>query len=138
MVRVALAEANAALDAANRHVEQLREELTAAEAQLSPNAGNTDVESLLELPLNLPGARLLYVGGRLAQVHRLRAFVEEAQAELLHHDGGLEERKGLLAGLVSCADAVFFPVDCISHDAAGVLKRLRRQAGRICPCGVPA
>jgi hypothetical protein len=69
-------------------------------------------------------------GGRLAQVHRLQAFVEGAQAELLHHDGGMEERKGLLAGLVICVDAVFFPVDCISHDAAGILKRLCRQAGK--------
>ena len=60
----------------------------------------------------------------------MRTLVEEAEAELLHHDGGQEERKGLLAGLVSRADAVFFPVDCISHDAATVLKRLCRQVGK--------
>ena len=130
MVRAALAEANAALDDANKRVQQLREELAAAEAQLSPTAGGTDLERPHDLPLNLQGCRLLYVGGRPGQVHRLRAFVEGAQAELLHHDGGIEERKGLLAGLVSCADAVFFPVDCISHDATRVLKRLCRQAGK--------
>ena len=130
LVRAALAKANTALDDANKHAQQLREELAVAEAQLSPTVGGTDAESPHHLAVNLQGARLLYVGGRLAQVHRLRAFVEAAQAELLHHDGGMEERKGLLAGLVSCADAVFFPVDCISHDAAGVLKRLCRQAGK--------
>ena len=63
-------------------------------------------------------------------MHRLRGFVEVAQAELLYDDGGMEERKGLLAGLVRCADAVFFPVDCISHDAAGVSKRLCGPAGK--------
>jgi hypothetical protein len=130
LVRAALAEANAARDDANKRAQQLCEELAAAEAQLSPTAGGTASESPHDLPLNLQGARLLYVGGRPGQVSRLRAFVEEAQAELLHHDGGMEERKGLLAGLVSYADAVFFPVDCISHDAAGVLKRLCRQAGK--------
>jgi Aldehyde dehydrogenase family/Uncharacterized protein conserved in bacteria (DUF2325) len=56
--------------------------------------------------------------------------VDGAHAEFLHHDGGMEERKGLLAGMVSCADAVFFPVDCISRDAAALLKHLCRQAGK--------
>ena len=60
----------------------------------------------------------------------MRALVEEADAEWLHHDGGQEERKGLLAGLVRRADAVFFPVDCISHDAVTVVKRLCQQAGK--------
>jgi hypothetical protein len=60
----------------------------------------------------------------------MRAFVEGAQAEWLYHDGGVEERKGLLAGMVSRADAVFFPVDCISHDTVAVVKRLCRQAGK--------
>jgi hypothetical protein len=32
--------------------------------------------------------------------------------------------------MVSRADALFFPIDCISHDAAGVLTRLCRQAGK--------
>jgi hypothetical protein len=53
MVRATLAEANAALNTANKHVQQLRAELTAAEAQLSPTAGNTDAVSLPDLPLNL-------------------------------------------------------------------------------------
>jgi hypothetical protein len=42
----------------------------------------------------------------------------------------VEERKGLLAGIVSRADAIFFPVDCISHDTVAVVKRLCRQAGK--------
>jgi len=127
LTQAALAKANTALAEANKRAQHLGEELAAAEAQLAPTTGSTDTESPHDLSLKLQGARLLYVGGRPGQVHRLRAFAEGAQAELLYHDGGMEERKGLLAGLVSSADAVFFPVDCISHDAAGTLKRLCRQ-----------
>ncbi len=47
-----------------------------------------------------------------------------------HHDGGVDERNGLLAGLVGRADLVLFPVDCISHDAALTVKRLCRQLGK--------
>jgi hypothetical protein len=53
--RAAHAEASAALDTVHKHVQQLREELTAAEAQPSPTAENTVGESLPALPLNLQG-----------------------------------------------------------------------------------
>jgi Uncharacterized protein conserved in bacteria (DUF2325) len=32
-----------------------------------------------------------------------------------------------LPGLISRADHLFFPIDCISHDAAATIKRLCRQ-----------
>jgi hypothetical protein len=129
LVRVALSEANAALRTAHDEGQHLREELGAAEAQLStaPGAGSGD---LCNLPATVKGVRLLYVGGRSRQMHHIRTFVEAADAEFLQHDGGVEERRGLLAGMVGCGDAVFFPVDCISHDAAGLLKRLCRQAAK--------
>jgi hypothetical protein len=129
MAWAALSQANAALGAACDEARHLREELDAAEAQLSTTEG-ADSEGLCHLPANLKGVRLLYVGGRPGQIPRIRAFVEAAQGEFLHHDGGVEERKGLLAGLVGRADTVFFPVDCISHEAAGGLKRLCRQAAK--------
>jgi uncharacterized protein DUF2325 len=53
-----------------------------------------------------------------------------ASAEFLHHDGCIEERGGLLPGLVSRADAVLFPVDCVSHAAISRVKRLCRQGGK--------
>ncbi|HEY7493433.1 MAG TPA: DUF2325 domain-containing protein, partial [Candidatus Tectomicrobia bacterium] len=129
MMCVALSEENAALRAAHDCTQQLHEELAAVEAQLVTTK-DADSESPHTLPINLQGSRLPYVGGRPGQIHRMRAFVEGAQAELLHHDGGLEERKGLLAGRVSHANAVFFPVNCISHDTTGILKRLCQQAGK--------
>ena len=129
IVQATLSETNAALGAACDEAQHLREELEAAEAQLSTPTGG-DSDDVCRLPANLKGVRLLYVGGRPGQIPRIRAFVEAAQGEFLHHDGGVEERKGLLAGMVGRADAVFFPVDCISHEAAGGLKRLCRQAAK--------
>jgi Uncharacterized protein conserved in bacteria (DUF2325) len=129
MAQSALSKANAALGAAYDEAQHLREELDAAEAQLSSTTGSNS-EGLCHRPVSLNGVRLLHVGGRPAQIPRIRAFVEAAQGEFLHHDGGVEERKGLLAGLVSRADTVFFPVDCISHEAARGLKRLCRQAAK--------
>jgi Uncharacterized protein conserved in bacteria (DUF2325) len=73
---------------------------------------------------------LLYVGGRHAQIGHLRAHAERYGAVFLHHDGGVEERGGLLPGLVSRADAVLFPVDCVSHAAMSLVKRLCRQTGK--------
>ena len=94
MVRAALSEANAALGAARDEAQHLREELEAAEAQLSTTTGG-DSEAPCHLPANLKGVRLLYVGGRPGQIPRIRAFVEAAQGEFLHHDGGVEERTGI-------------------------------------------
>ena len=83
-----------------------------------------------EGPALLHGLSLLYVGGRASQIARLRALTENSTATLLHHDGGVEASGGLLPGLISRADAVLFPVDCVSHSAVGIVKNLCRQAGK--------
>ena len=56
--------------------------------------------------------------------------MERTGARFLHHDGGIEHSAALLPGLVSRADHLFFPVDCISHDAVATIKRLCRQLER--------
>src|SRR5262249_62178826 len=73
---------------------------------------------------------LLYVGGKPAHIGHLRGLAERAGAAFLYHDGGIEERGGLLPGLVSRADVVLFPVDCVSHAAMLQLKRLCHQADK--------
>jgi hypothetical protein len=75
---------------------------------------------------------LLYVGGRTDKLGHLRASSEQLGARFLHHDGGVDDRSGLLGGLVSRADVVMFPVDCVSHDAVASLKRICRQMGKRC------
>jgi hypothetical protein len=135
-----------------RECEDLRTELAQAEAQIAgllaqeaarqeaakPDAaGAVTRESAAQdsAALQLDGARLLgakvlYVGGRAHQVPQIKAVVERAGGVLLYHDGGIEHSTALLPGLVSRADCTVFPVDCISHDAMGVLKRQCRQAAK--------
>jgi hypothetical protein len=48
----------------------------------------------------------------------------------LHHDGGIEHNAAMIPGLVSRADMVVFPVDCISHEAAIAVKRSCRLMGK--------
>jgi hypothetical protein len=78
----------------------------------------------------LSGRTFLYVGGRANQIPQMRALAERASARLLHHDGGIEHGATLLPGLVSRADHVVFPVDCISHAAVAVIKKLCQQSGK--------
>jgi hypothetical protein len=78
----------------------------------------------------LSGRTFLYVGGRASQIPQMKALAERASARLLHHDGGIEHGATLLPGLVSRADHVLFPVDCISHGAVAVIKKLCQQSGK--------
>jgi len=123
-----LAEARAAFSAeqemrraAEQRGDDLCREIEALEASFAEASG--EAESPPRLDLNL-----LYVGGKAARIGHLRDHVERTGAAFLYHDGGVEERGGLLPGLVSRADAVLFPVDCISHAAMLRVKRLCRQS----------
>jgi len=78
----------------------------------------------------LSGRTFLYVGGRTSQIPQMKALAERASARLLHHDGGIEHGATLLPGLVNRADHVVFPVDCVSHGAVTVIKKLCRQSGK--------
>ena len=106
--------------------EGLRRELALLEAQHNdwlPEDNNSGTPKLR-------GDQVLYVGGRAHQVPQLRAVVERAGGALLYHDGGIEHSTTLLPGLISRADCVVFPIDCISHDAMGILKRQCRQSAK--------
>jgi uncharacterized protein DUF2325 len=122
-----LRDAERALQDGRREWEATRQELALAERHLAALA-EPEAPGLGE-GLDLSGLTLLYVGGRANQVPRLKDLVERAGAQFLHHDGGIEQSAGLLPGLVTRADHVLFPIDCISHDAAGSIKRLCRATG---------
>lgn len=78
-------------------------------------------------PFDLCGRRIVYVGGRGGTIPHLRALVERFGGTFLHHDGGLEEQCSRLDGLLGQCDAVFCPVDCVSHNACLRAKRACRQ-----------
>lgn len=108
----------------------LQAEAAAAEDELAGRLGRAETGTEPGEPGQpLRGRRLVYVGGRPRSNHAIKSFVEGAGGELVVHDGGLEDRKGLLAAALPGADMVVFPVDCIDHDSVGLLKRLCERHG---------
>lgn len=112
-----------------RREQDLRREIEAVESSLSrllpasaPEPGPPDT---------LAGTTLLYVGGRAHQIAQLRKLAEQWRAVFLHHDGGIDDRSGLLEAQVARADFTLFPVDCVSHNAVAVVKRVSRSVGKI-------
>jgi hypothetical protein len=78
----------------------------------------------------LSNARLLYVGGRTHTIPKFRFVIKGLCGDFLHHDGGIEHSCSLLPNLINRADVTFFPVDCVSHDAAATVKRLCVQSNK--------
>jgi hypothetical protein len=81
---------------------------------------------------HLHGQRVLYVGGRPQTNLILAKLVAAAGGELLVHDGGIEDRKGMLASMLPRAQLVVFPVDCISHNAMHTARQLAERNGIPC------
>lgn len=108
------------------HNDRLENEVTALEAMLVVDEDDTIDEE--PAARDLSGLTLLYVGGRPGLVDQLKSITERQGGTLLAHDGGIEDNVGLLAGLLSRADAALFPVDCVSHTAARQIKKLCRDA----------
>jgi hypothetical protein len=111
------------LDHLARHARTLGRELGAAETQLRERGAGPSGQSH-SLEQRLRGRRVFYVGGRPSSTPAIRDFVLRHGGEFGHHDGGLEDRKGLLASGAGWAHLVVFPVDCVDHDSATNLKRL--------------
>ena len=112
----------AQLDEAHALIDALRAEVHAME---QTTQAHEDPQVQRALPENaLRGRRIVYVGGRPGSNHALRRWVESAGGELTVHDGGVEDRKGLLAAALANADLAVFPVDCIDHDSMSTLKRV--------------
>jgi hypothetical protein len=118
---LARSQAECARQDAARECEEMRRELALAEVEISGWLG----EAATAAP-----DLVLYVGGRANQVPQLKALVERAGGAFLHHDGGIEHSMTLLPGLISRADCAVFPIDCISHDAMGMVKRQCRLAAK--------
>ncbi|MEI6559029.1 MAG: DUF2325 domain-containing protein [Rhodospirillaceae bacterium] len=76
---------------------------------------------------DLNNRTILYIGGRLQAIAHFKRLVEECNGSFSHHDGGMEENMGRLKSLFGRADAVIFPVDCVSHAALAEIKRLCRR-----------
>ena len=120
---VTLTTTEAALRTAERERDAVQNDILQTEDQI---IRLLEPESDAAAPV-LSGLTILYVGGRAHQIPQLKALVERTGARFLHHDGGIEQSPTLLHGFVGRADIVCFPIDCVSHDAVAVIKRLCRQ-----------
>ncbi len=76
---------------------------------------------------NLFGKCILYIGGREGNICRMCDLVNKMNGRLIHHDGGREDSLAKLKGAISSADAVIFPVDCVSHSSALEAKKLCKK-----------
>lgn len=76
---------------------------------------------------DLCGKMVLYVGGRSNMIHLYRQLVEQRGGRFSHHDGGRENSRQQLPRLLSGADVVLCPVDCVSHDACKQVKRICKR-----------
>ncbi len=77
--------------------------------------------------LNLCGKTVLYVGGLHKMVPHYRQLVEQSGGRFMHHDGGKEASRNTLPKLLSTADAVLCPIDCVSHDACNCVKKICKR-----------
>jgi Uncharacterized protein conserved in bacteria (DUF2325) len=108
----------------NKQNDQLHSEVKALEAELNVEEVG---ESSARVGGDLDGVTVLYVGGRPGLIEQLKAVVTKRGGTLISHDGGVEENLAALPGLVSRADAAFFPIDCVSHSAVGQVKKSCRD-----------
>ena len=89
-------------------IERLQRQLSAYENRSQESENNE---------LKLCGQCVLYLGGKAQQRRHFQALVESSEGRFLHHDGGRENCPHRISELVSQADVVMCPTDCISHGA---------------------
>ncbi|KAG8149983.1 DUF2325 domain-containing protein [Burkholderia catarinensis] len=113
----------ARLDDLMAMVKTLRAEASAIEQAVQASTDDPAAPVAESLSM-LQRKRVVYVGGRPGSNRAIRRIVEAAGGDVTLHDGGIEDRKGLLAAALPGAHMVVFPVDCIDHDSMNLLKRI--------------
>lgn len=96
-------------------------------AQGNPCAACADQNTRNCPGLDLCGRTVLYVGGLHRMVPHYRQLVENSGGRFMHHDGGKEVSRNLLPKMLLTADAVFCPIDCVSHDACNCVKTMCKR-----------
>ncbi len=118
----------------NSENEELRRELSSLETALlfkmsmSRSCKICEDQNTSRCPgPDLCGKTVLYVGGRQNLIPMYRNIIEKHGGHFLHHDGGLEIARAKLPKMVTSADVVVCPVDCVSHDACNCVKKICKR-----------
>lgn len=123
-----------ALEESRRQQREQKEEIESLEAmltgQLVPDPACDECGDNCSCPVNqrLSGRRVLYVGGHHKMIPHYRQMVEMSGGQFVHHDGGRESSKQQLPRLLSGVDAVFCPLDCVSHYACKCVKKICKRS----------
>lgn len=128
-LRALVAQRNDALAAASAEIAELKKrlaDLAETRASLSAAPAPRPEEAVAAARFR----RIGYVGGRAGVVARLRLLAAERALELDHHDGGVEDNFHRLECLVTGADCLMCPIDCISHAACRVVKELCQKQSK--------
>jgi len=80
--------------------------------------------------IDLFGKSVAYVGGRAGTISNFRDLIENFNGNLLHHDGGIQDNMKSLTGVLSRADIVVCPIECVSHGACNKAKSYCRRAAK--------
>ena len=112
------------LERAQDNLESLLSELHSANSFIQTFLSKSDTNAS---KCNLSGKCILYIGGREGNICRMCDLVDKMNGRLIHHDGGREDSLAKLQGAISSADAVIFPVDCVSHPSALEAKKLCKK-----------
>jgi hypothetical protein len=117
-----------------KHKEQQYEVLKASQSSSTKPKKNTidGNTSTSAADTDLCGKRILYVGGFSRHKDRFKQLIESINGQFLYHDGGMQQSNQLLNMMVQKADAVFCPIDCISHGAVGRIKSLVKTECKDC------
>jgi hypothetical protein len=114
--------------------EKFRQEIMSLEAALRPqittpcNCTACEDQGTTRCPgQDLCGRKVLYVGGRQSLVPMYRKLIERQGGSFLHHDGGIEVAKARLPEMLTGADVVVCPVDCVSHEACTCVKKMCKR-----------
>ena len=126
-----LSELRQAYRKASERLEALGDECSALEAMVRADIdGEAEPARKAAPAIDLCGRRIAYVGGRAGAVSHFRALVENLNGRFSHHDGGVDDNIGRLGGVLSQADVVLCPVDCVSHGACLKAKTFCKQTAK--------
>ena len=81
---------------------------------------------------NISNKYVLCVGGRGKLYSEYRCLIDSLGGNLLIYRGNQKGDTDRLPGLLTCADMVICPVDCVNHEAYFAVKHFCRKSGKPC------
>jgi len=101
----------------------------------SPAAGTSSSRTYNKIQINCPDISnkcVLCVGGRGKLYPEYRCLIESLGGNLLIYRGNQKGDTDRLPDLLTCADMVICPVDCVNHETYFAVKHFCRKSGKPC------